>query len=70
MATKTVFLLVEKNGNGESKTYWNRAGVAFENRDGSLNLRLDLFPTLTFNIRESREREQEEAPEPPKKRGK
>ena len=26
------------------KTYWNRIGVAFVNRDGSLNVKLDAFP--------------------------
>ena len=36
----------------DQKTYFNRAGVAFENRDGSLNVKLDLFPGLTFQIRD------------------
>ena len=48
---KTIYLLVN---NGE-KTYFNRAGVAFApNRDGSINLRLDMFPEVTFQIRESK----------------
>ncbi len=50
---KVVFLLVPGKGTGnDQKTYFNRAGVAFENRDGSLNVKLDMFPTLTFQIRE------------------
>jgi hypothetical protein len=51
---KVVYLLVPGKGNGEDqKTYFNRAGVAFENRDGSINVKLDMFPSLTFQIRES-----------------
>ena len=48
---KTIYLLVK---NGE-KTYFNRAGVAFApNQDGSVNLKLDMFPGVTFQIREAR----------------
>lgn len=55
---KVVYLLVEV---GES-TYWNRAGVAFENNDGSLNMKLDLFPAVTFNIRDPKENGDQESP--------
>jgi hypothetical protein len=58
MAAKplTVFLLVPAKGEGrEKKTYFNRAGVAFENNDGSINVKLDMFPDLTFQIREPNE---------------
>jgi len=55
----TVFLLVPGKGEGkDQKTYFNRAGVAFENRDGSVNVKLDLFPQVTFQIRESQPAEQ------------
>jgi hypothetical protein len=48
---KTVYLLTKA---GEDKTYFNRAGVAFDpNRDGSVNFKLDMFPALTFQIREN-----------------
>jgi hypothetical protein len=51
--SKVVYLLVPAKGQGEdAKTYFNRAGVAFENRDGSLNVKLDLFPGVTFQIRD------------------
>jgi hypothetical protein len=60
---KTVYLLVEV---GE-KTFWNRAGVAFENQDGSLNMKLDLFPDVTFNIRDAKDNGETEK-EPKKKR--
>jgi len=45
---KTLYLLVEAAG----RTYWNRAGVGFVNSDGSINVKLDLFPGLTFNLRD------------------
>lgn len=48
---KIVYLLVEKGANGNKKTYWRTAGVAYPCRDGSLNLKLDIHPGLTFNIR-------------------
>ena len=49
---KTVYLLVK---NGE-RTYFNRAGVAFApNKDGSVNVKLDMFPDLTFQLRDKEE---------------
>jgi hypothetical protein len=49
----TVFVLVPGKGEGQDrKTYFNRAGVAFENRDGSINVKLDVLPTVTFQIRD------------------
>ena len=49
---KVLYLLVK---NGE-KTYFNRAGVAFApNKDGSINIKLDLFPGLTFQLRDKEE---------------
>jgi hypothetical protein len=40
-----------------SKTYWNRAGQAFANRDGSVNVRLDLLPNVDLQIRDRKDRE-------------
>jgi hypothetical protein len=49
---KILYLLV-KNGD---KTYFNRAGVAFApNKDGSVNFKLDMFPGLTFQMRDKEE---------------
>lgn len=57
---KVVYLLVQAKGEGkEGKTYFNRAGVAFVNRDGSVNVKLDLFPGLTFQIREAPDNDEE-----------
>jgi hypothetical protein len=38
--TRTVYAITER---GE-KSYWTRVGVAFENRDRSINVQLDALP--------------------------
>jgi len=48
--TKEVFV-IEKNGD---KSYWHRAGVAFLNKDNSLNVKLDLFPGVQIQIRDKK----------------
>jgi hypothetical protein len=58
---KILYLLVEAGG----KTYWNRAGVGFVNSDNSINLKLDMFPGLTFNLRDPKANEDSAADEPP-----
>jgi hypothetical protein len=40
--TKAVYVIREF---GDKKTSWIKVGVAFLNRDGSLNLHLDALPT-------------------------
>ena len=35
---------IERGEGDDKKTYWTRIGVAFENRDGSWNLRFDFIP--------------------------
>jgi hypothetical protein len=37
---KVVYVISERN----SKSYWNRIGVAFVNHDGSINVKLDAVP--------------------------
>lgn len=37
-----IFALIERKG--LQKTLWKKVGVAFKNRDGSLNLLLDCYP--------------------------
>lgn len=49
---KIAYLLVEKGKGRNARTYWRNAGVAYPCRDGSLNLKLDIHPGLTFNIRD------------------
>jgi hypothetical protein len=54
---KEVFFITQS---GE-KSFFNRCGVAFENKDGSLNVILNAFPTDgKLHIRDPKEREQGE----------
>jgi len=46
---KICYNITERNG----KKYWTRIGVAFENTDGSINVKLDSLPiTGSFQIRD------------------
>jgi hypothetical protein len=50
MTTKNLKKLVAAvtRGEGENrKSFWTKIGVAFENADGSFNLRFDFLPTST-----------------------
>lgn len=49
---KVVYLIVERGSGHNKQTFWRVAGSAFVCRDNSLNLKLDMHPGLTFNIRE------------------
>jgi hypothetical protein len=55
---KVCYAITERN----DKTYWNRIGVAFINKDGSLNVKLDAFPIGgTLQIRDNEPREEFDA---------
>lgn len=41
---KQLVAAIDRGEGEEKKTYWTRIGVAFENRDGSWNLRFDYLP--------------------------
>lgn len=48
----------------QDQSYWHQVGMAFpENKDGSINIRLWMFPHLRFQLREAKEPEPEKAPE-------
>jgi len=51
MSTKkhTIYVI---NTSESGKSYWNRAGVAFENKDGSFTFKLDILPQTKFQLRE------------------
>lgn len=53
MSTKkhTIYVI---NTNESGKSYWNRAGVAFENKDGSFTFMLDVLPQTRFQLREAK----------------
>src|SRR5258706_1512482 len=49
---KIVYLIVERGVEPNRQVFWRSAGAAFICRDGSMNLKLDIHPGLTFNIRD------------------
>jgi hypothetical protein len=49
---KIVYLILERGMEPNKQTFWRNAGVAYECRDGSLNVKLDIHPGLTFNVRD------------------
>jgi hypothetical protein len=52
---KVCYVITER---GE-KSFWNRIGVAFTNKDGSINVKLDALPTGgTLQIRDYEPREE------------
>ena len=55
---KVCYVITERG----DKTFWNRIGVAFTNKDGSLNVKLDALPTSgTLQIRDYEPREEFES---------
>ncbi len=40
---------VQRSTGDNKKTWWTKIGVAFENRDGSWNLRFDYLPAQLAN---------------------
>jgi hypothetical protein len=44
MAIKDVYAIYDSKIEGRQSTRWVRVGVAFDNRDGSLNVLLDALP--------------------------
>ena len=52
------YVITKREVNGEEKSFWNRIGVAFRNKDGSYNIRLDALPVSgELHIREPKEDE-------------
>lgn len=49
---KIAYLIIERGSAENRQVFWRSAGVAFMCRDGSMNLKLDIHPGLTFNIRD------------------
>ena len=57
---KQLVAAVQRGEGADKRSYWTRVGVAFENRDGSLNLRFDFLPTdptTTIQLRNFDERD-------------
>ena len=61
---KQLVAVLERGEGDDKKSYWTRIGVAFENRDGSWNLRFDYLPVrpdTTIQLREFKERDEAQA---------
>ena len=61
---KELVAVLERGEGEEKKSYWTRIGVAFENRDGSWNLRFDYLPVraeTTIQLREFKEKDEANA---------
>jgi len=55
-----VFTIVEANNNGLKKDLWIRIGTAFDNKDGSINIKLNALPLSgKLQLREPREKPQQ-----------
>jgi len=52
---------IERSGGVGKKTWWTRIGVAFQNKDGSYNLRFDYLPHLAGTTIQMREMDTTEA---------
>ncbi len=68
MAAKlwVLYHIKKENRGGEEKTYFNRVGRGFENKNGSFNIWLETLPTglseeTTFNLQPYKPREKKEA---------
>jgi hypothetical protein len=62
---KDVYAIYESKGEGRERSRWVRVGVAFDNRDGSLNVLLDALPLSGRLQIRSRPTETAENGEPP-----
>jgi hypothetical protein len=66
--TMKKLVAVRKDRKDPDKNYWTTIGVAFENDDGSFNLRFDYLPTdmttTTVQLRAFDAREDEQAGQP------
>jgi hypothetical protein len=50
---RAVFVITERVTQDGSRTFWTRVGAAFDNRDGSVTVKLDALPVSgTLQIRE------------------
>ena len=53
---------VSRGVGDDKKTYWNKIGVAFQNRDNSWNLRFDYLPVCEDTTIQLREMDARETP--------
>jgi len=51
MSEKLIYLVFDEGEGNYKKTRWRMAGRGYECHDGSINIKLDMFPQLVFNVR-------------------
>jgi hypothetical protein len=57
-----VFTITDRERDGKTASYWLKVGVAFRNKDGSLNVYLDALPVNgRLQLREPNGREADDA---------
>jgi hypothetical protein len=67
MESKQLKIVYTINERGD-KTFWTRIGVAYTNRDGSLNVKLDAIPVNgTMQLRDWTPRDDQTVPDAPKR---
>jgi hypothetical protein len=67
MSNRMEVWAVSPRGEGK-KDWWTRAGTAFQNKDGSWSLMLDVLPTNgKLIMREEQPREERRDPPPPRR---
>lgn len=60
---KAAYTINEREVRGEKKSFWTKIGVAFDNRDGSLTVRLEALPLNgVLQIREDQDKKDAGAP--------
>lgn len=57
MAQRKEVYVILPDEQDDKKSHWHRCGVGWVNRDGSINLKLDLFPNVQLQIRDPKEKE-------------
>ena len=60
---KQLVAAITRGEGDDKKTFWTKIGVAFQNKDGSYNLRFEYLPTdlanTTIQFRDFKEKEKE-----------
>ena len=58
---KQLVAAITRGEGDDKKTFWTKIGVAFQNKDGSYNLRFEYLPTdlasTTIQLRDFKEKE-------------
>ena len=53
-ARKEVFVIQQDEGS--DKSYWHKCGTGWVNKDGSVNIKLHLFPGVQLQLRDPKEK--------------